>query len=344
MWTKQMRREKREKRKVRWASWSRLTFALCYLLFALLYCSFELQAQAETRSVHRLAWVGGEFVLRYEVVIPREEVGGFRELHREFTEQSFIEVSLLPGRYRFEVIPYDYLNQAAPTSNWAGFEVRQALRPELDVALPVYFYVNENAVHTLNISGRNLDPDAEIVLRRPGVSIVPNSKLSRDNNLYLSFNNDRLIPGEYEVYVRNPGGFETRGGTVIVIYLLPAPLYLLPVGGYRIGIDELKTQAYIAFSWWAVQGANAYIFTLYEQTVNGLRQIVQRPPENRTSWTLENVSTLGRGTFIWQVEAVNRGASGAIEQRGRIGEGLFIIDIPRPGRIQMEYPGILYGY
>jgi hypothetical protein len=339
----QMRKEKREKRKVRGAFWSRFTFALCYLFIAHLYCSFELHAQAVTR--YHLAWVSDAYALRYEVIIERQEASGFREMHREFTDMSFIEVPLTPGSYRFAVIPYNYLNKPAHASNWMSFEVRQALRPELNAATPAYFYVNESTVHTLNVSGRNLDPDAEIVLRRPGLSIVPNNKyILRDGNAYLYFNNDQLIVGEYEVYVRNPGGLEARGGTVIVIHLLPAPGNLRPIVGYRIGIEELKTQANLAFSWSAVQGANAYIFTLYEQTGSGRRVITERPPENRTSLALDIVSTLDCGTFLWQVEAVNRGASGTIEQRGRIGEATFSIDIPMPGLIQIVDPGILYGY
>jgi hypothetical protein len=94
-----------------------------------------------------------------------------------------------------------------------------------------------------------------------------------------------------------------------------------------------------------VQGANAYIFTFYQQTANGRRQIISRPPENRTGWTLDDLSTLDSGTFVWQAEAVNRGPTGVIEQRGSIGEGSFIIDIPpRPGRVQIEEPGTLYGF
>jgi hypothetical protein len=100
----------------------------------------------------------------------------------------------------------------------------------------------------------------------------------------------------------------------------------------------------MVFSWSAVQGANAYIFTLYEESANGRRQIIRRAPENNTSWTLENFSTLGRGTFVWQVEAVSRSSTGTIEQRGRIGENSFIIDIPRPGQIQAEDPGTHYGF
>jgi hypothetical protein len=100
----------------------------------------------------------------------------------------------------------------------------------------------------------------------------------------------------------------------------------------------------IDFSWSAVQGANAYILTLLGETENGRRQIIRRPPENSTRWTLDNLAALGRGRFVWQIEAVNRGSAGAVEQRGRIGEGSFVIDIPRPAQIEIEDPGTLYGY
>jgi hypothetical protein len=137
---------------------------------------------------------------------------------------------------------------------------------------------------------------------------------------------------------------EPRQLRVTAIPLLPEPANLQPSRGQRIGIEELKTQTDIVFSWSAVQGANAYIFTLYEETGNGRQQIVRRQPENRINWTLENFGILGRGTFVWQVEAVNRNSSSVIEQRGRVGESTFILDVPTPGQVHIEDPGILYGY
>jgi hypothetical protein len=126
--------------------------------------------------------------------------------------------------------------------------------------------------------------------------------------------------------------------------LLPAPLDRLPFGGHRIGIEQLKETSSIVFSWSEVQGANAYIFTLYQDTAGVRRQIIRVPPENRRNWTLENLSALGSGTFIWQVEAVSLSPAGTVERRGRIGENYFIIDIPQPGQVRIEDPGTLYGY
>ena len=124
--------------------------------------------------------------------------------------------------------------------------------------------------------------------------------------------------------------------------LLPAPGSRQPSNGHRIGIEQLKTQRNIAFRWSTVPGANAYVLTLYEQTENGRRQI-NRVTVGNPAWTLEDISVLNRGTFIWQVEAVNRNPDGTIEQRGSAGENTFIMDIPLPSPVQMENPGVLYG-
>ena len=130
---------------------------------------------------------------------------------------------------------------------------------------------------------------------------------------------------------------------VLPIPLLPAPLNRLPAQGHTIGIAQLRAQRSIVFSWSAVPGANAYIFALYQQTATGRQQIIRTAPQTGTTWTLDNISVLNRGTFVWQVEAVNRALNNAIEQRGQIAENTFILDVPLPGPVQIEEPGIFYG-
>jgi hypothetical protein len=125
--------------------------------------------------------------------------------------------------------------------------------------------------------------------------------------------------------------------------LLPVPANREPANNYRIGIEQLKTRRNLVFRWGAVPGANAYVFTLYEQTGNRRRQIHRVTVTNPT-WTLENVDELGRGTFVWQVEAVSRNRSGSFEQRGRAGENRFTMDVPLPGPVRLEAPGVLYGF
>lgn len=129
---------------------------------------------------------------------------------------------------------------------------------------------------------------------------------------------------------------------VLPIPLLPAPGNLQPAAGHRLDLDTIKNSKAINLFWQAVPGANAYIFTLSEQTPEGRRQIIRSSPQNRTSWTLADHSILSRSTFIWQVEAVNTGQNGVIDQRGTIGESSFILDFPLP-EVHANTPGILYG-
>jgi hypothetical protein len=159
---------------------------------------------------------------------------------------------------------------------------------------------------------------------------------------------NRLEEGNWywTVEVETPEGNTVRADQprqlrVLPIPVLPAPEDRRPVSGTSIGVEELKTQRNIIFSWSAVQGANGYFFTLYREA-DGKRQKItgNEQPMNSTSWTLENLNILDRGNFIWQIEAVNT-SGGRIDQRGRTGENTFNIDIPRPGQVLTEEPSIL---
>jgi hypothetical protein len=151
---------------------------------------------------------------------------------------------------------------------------------------------------------------------------------------------DRLKEGVWywTVEAQTPEGADItaqrpRQLRVLPIPLLAAPTDCLPAEGYRVGIEELK-KITINFRWSIVPGANGYIFTLYQETGKERKQITQTAPESRISYTAD-IKTLGRGNFVWQVEAVNVGQNNVIEQRGSPAENHFVIDIPRPGPVQI---------
>jgi hypothetical protein len=122
---------------------------------------------------------------------------------------------------------------------------------------------------------------------------------------------------------------------------LPPPGNRQPENGYRIGIEEIKAQRDIVFRWSSVPGANNYTLTFFER--NNRRQIRRITLGNSTSWTLDNIGMLGRGEFIWQVEASYLGRTGRVELPGRPGENSFVVDVPLP-EVHMENPGVLYGF
>ena len=160
---------------------------------------------------------------------------------------------------------------------------------------------------------------------------------------------DRLEEGTWywNVEARTADGFTVSAAQpgllqVLPVPLLPAPRNMQPARGYRFGLSELQSRRSIVFSWQAVQGANAYIFSLYQQTSGGRRLIIRTNPQTVTSYTLNNLRVLDRGTFVWQAEAINRRGN-VIEQRGNVGENTFILDFPPPGPVLVEDTGILYG-
>jgi len=151
----------------------------------------------------------------------------------------------------------------------------------------------------------------------------------------------------WNVQVQTADGFTVSAADagffqVLAIPLLPPAQNMQPARGYRFGITELRSRNNINFSWQAVQGANAYTFALFQQTTSGRRLIVRTDPSTATSYTLDNLMVLDRGTFVWQVEALNRRGS-VIEQRGMVGENTFILDFPPPSPVLIDDAGILYG-
>jgi hypothetical protein len=109
-----------------------------YILAVLFFLPVIVQAQSEeVRLIQRLTWNSGIYVMRYEVVIEKEEEGAYRELLREYTAELFIEVPLLPGKYRCLVIPHDFLDKPGEASEWMYIEVL-ALHPKPDDVLPEF--------------------------------------------------------------------------------------------------------------------------------------------------------------------------------------------------------------
>jgi hypothetical protein len=118
-----------------------------------------------------------------------------------------------------------------------------------------------------------------------------------------------------------------------------------PPDNFVFGPEQLRGRRSITFSWNAVEGANAYIFTL-EQEEEGQpsRRIAGSEPGPEQSYTLDNISLLTRGRFVWKVEPVYRNPDGSFIRRGTVGENRFTVDIPAIQRRDLEDMGTLYGH
>ena len=101
-----------------------------YLLFAVLFLLILPPLEAEDSSELlpiRLLWNQDEYAFYYEVKIETTEDAEQPKEMQVITSQSMVEVLLKPGKYRCQVIPYDFLEKPGTGSRWIDFEVRRAV-------------------------------------------------------------------------------------------------------------------------------------------------------------------------------------------------------------------------
>ena len=199
-------------------------------LFIFLSLTITLEAQSarsysELHIAQRLSWPDEEDLLYYQVIIERQEDEVYIEIISEITYTKYIEITLSPGYYRFRVIPHDIQNKPGRESQWYYAEVRPAIRPEVYDISPRRFNFFSETQFTLNIHGKNIDPNAVIYLQRPyNESINPiQTYISEDGDTArLVFERGQLNPWVYELFINNPG-LDAKVGTINFIQQAPDP-------------------------------------------------------------------------------------------------------------------------
>jgi len=140
----------------------------------------------------------------------------YTEVLREFADVAYIEVSLPPGIYRYQVTAYDFLDRPGAASEWARLTILEALDPTVRDFNPRVFYVDGNAPWALNLTGRNISPDAKVYLESENNRVIVPREFTSDDSLsgaQLVFDVRQLVPGNYEIHIENPGGLNTSAGT-----------------------------------------------------------------------------------------------------------------------------------
>jgi len=199
---------------------------LCRALYAQQESYYVDYSGASPKLMQRLAWDSEEYALCYEVLIFVDN-NGYREYSRDTVEDCAIVVSLPPGKYRYSVTPFDLLGIRGETSEWMEFEVLPALQPRIDKFLPEAFYLDVYLERVLYISGDGLLEESEIYLQSETGFLYPEKVTIADNkNAALVFDDQKLIPGRYNVYVKNPGGLSAHLGEFIVGYRKPFDFFL----------------------------------------------------------------------------------------------------------------------
>jgi len=108
----------------------------------------------EHRYVQTIEWIGDDYTLKYEVVIEKNEDGEYTAYSREFTEKPRLRVSLPSGKYRYRIIPYDYLEHPGEASDWVNIEIEPASAAANETDNPINLYVSLSWSPLFSLYGR----------------------------------------------------------------------------------------------------------------------------------------------------------------------------------------------
>lgn len=209
---------------------------------------------------------------------------------------------------------------------------------------------------------------AGLVARRKGVLLewrsaeMPDALsivVTRDNLLYpvsfawkpgmKTFMLANLGAGSYTWKVRARHGIfdisskDQPSFIILPAPLLPAPTIMLPAGDAVIDYSYIEIKKNIRFEWKPVAGATDYALRILSSDRHSVLFRVDRLKS--TSYTLENLSCLDRGNFIWEVSAQNYWTDGKMDQAGAIASSRFSINLPALPAPELKLRGAeYYGY
>ena len=170
------------------------------------------EVEGEIRFMQRFTWGRDEYDYRYEVTIEqKEDDGSWKEILRESREENYIEVSLPPGNYRYQVVVYNLLDKEEYAMDMLPFEIFLAVQPGIVSVSPHEFLLDEDTEWEIDLTGRNFEEGAELFLQQGNRRITPRETEfdPQHTGARLIFALQDLVPGRYTVCIKNPGGLES---------------------------------------------------------------------------------------------------------------------------------------
>jgi hypothetical protein len=145
----------------------------------------------------------------------RDEAGQWEAHARERTEETFLEVSLPPGMYRYRILSYNVLGRIAAASGWTGVRIYPAREPVVENFSPAAFHIDSRQEEfTLALQGYDLMDEAKVYIIAKTEKAKPIEPLSVQHSedgtsLSAVFPAGGLALGDYDIVITNPGGLRT---------------------------------------------------------------------------------------------------------------------------------------
>jgi hypothetical protein len=226
------------------------SFLVLFLIAALSLSAQDLPLSENVESDYRLdsdgkihqriSWLRVN-AFYYELEIEKIIEGGIwaPEL-RQRTDQTFLELTLPPGMYRYRIHGYNVLDRIGSSSEWFGIRVFAAKEPKAESFSPEAYFVDSLMEEfTMIIAGHDLDEEAQafLRLRKPGAKPIPavSVKYKADQTtLTAVFSAGDLAIGKYDIIVVNPGGMSQtiQGFSVVFTVGFSSPYDINISAGY----------------------------------------------------------------------------------------------------------------
>jgi hypothetical protein len=191
----------------------------------------------ENFQVHQvISFPADPDAIRYEVELEQIENGQAVPLGRITVETNRIEVTLKAGNYRYRITSFNGWNLMNGVSAWQNFTIFPAIQPKAETYQPFYglYYELADPDGALTLNGRDFSGESEFALVKydedfdwtgialqglKGVVFPEQTAFNDDYTLaVLTFKRQALKPGQYSIFIRNPGGLWTAFGQVRVGY------------------------------------------------------------------------------------------------------------------------------
>jgi len=300
----------------------------------------------------QLFWDKAVYAVRYTVVLEQknENLDLYIEILRRNTEQTYIDIIIPPGEYRFLVMGYNILGLLDTQSEWDYFTIRNPitlLQPG-----------SGNALSNNPLSPSSVVWSTELPLQNCRVIFSRESDPTKDPLAIVQYVTQgatslRLPPlGEgiwfWTVYGETTSGLSVSAVAplwfrLISLPLLSSPQYIRPGANQEITLNQLMVDRKIVFEWEKVPDANSYIFSLYGYS-DKQELLINSSPGPETFFELTDLTILKMDSYMWQVEAVLASRNGTIERRGLIQQQSFLVLIQRSDTLRATNLGTTYGF
>ena len=197
-----------------------LKFKLLFACLALCLCvNAGLFAQSK-KFVQKIQWQPDENAFGYRVEV-RSKTADSKPKVIE-TEDSFVELSLTPGKYEYRVTAVDFLGREAVSSDWTEFEIIKALLPEIvQTENKVVAPEAEEGKLSISVDVASITEESKVELVNSKTEEVVSGELKvepDEKGVKASKAEFPAVePGEWTLRVTNPSGLSSDSQPVAII-------------------------------------------------------------------------------------------------------------------------------